>query len=117
MIPNGEVERYAYLSIRLPEEIVILNENDFETKCGESLYGFTNKIISCTVTNGGRTILIKDGFINAGTTNLTDSDGLYFPPDIGFTLDKFQNPRTSGSTGAWNVTILSNKDKELYFWQ
>ena len=93
LIPNGEVLRYGYLKIDLPDDTFILDDNDFETSCGEDVYGFTNTDISCVVTDGGRTILIRDGFQNIGTTNFTDDDGLYSPPDLGFTLDRFQNPR------------------------
>ena len=74
--------RYAYLEIQLPDEVDIINERDFEDSCGENLFAFTNSVISCVVTNGARTIQIKDGFLYAASTNLTDSDGLYYPPDI-----------------------------------
>ena len=74
--------RYAYLEIQLPEEVQIVDDNDFENSCGEDLFAFTNTVISCVVTNGQRTIQIKDGFLYAASTNLTDSDGLYYPPDI-----------------------------------
>lgn len=66
-----------------------MNKNDFETSCGENLSGFTSTKISCVVTNGGRTLRIRDGFLNLGTNTLSDSDGLYYPPDLEFTLDKF----------------------------
>ena len=116
IIPNGEVARYGYLEIALPAEIEIVNERDFEDSCGEKVYGFTNTKISCVVTNGGRTIQVKDGFLLAGSTNLTDSDGLYYPPDLLFTLNGFQNPRVAGFTSAWNVTIKNEWDKVLYNW-
>ena len=45
---------------------------------------------------------------------MTDSDGLYYPPDLLFTLNGFQNPRVAGNTGAWNVTIKNEWDKVLY---
>ena len=63
VIPNGEVARYGYLEIDLPDEVVIIEERDFEDSCGESVYGFTNTKISCVVTNNGRTLQIKDGFL------------------------------------------------------
>ena len=47
---------------------------------------------------------------------MTDSDGLYYPPDLLFTLNGFQNPRVAGNTGAWNVTIKNEWDKVLYNW-
>ena len=53
----------------------------------------------------------------AASTNLTDSDGLYYPPDLQFTLNGFQNPREAGYTDSWNVTIYSEWDKTLYYWQ
>ena len=81
--------RYGYLEIQLPEEVTIVNERDFEDDCGENLYAFTNTVISCVVTNNKRTIQIKDGFLYAASTNFTDSDGLYYPPDISFTLNGF----------------------------
>ena len=115
--PNGEVPRYGYLEINLPDGVTIVNERDFEDSCGENLYAFTNTVISCVVTNGSRTIQIKDGFLYAASTNLTDTDGLYYAPDIQFTLDGFQNPREQGYTGAWNVTIFNDWNKELYYWQ
>lgn len=80
--PNGEVPRYGYLEINLPESVSIVNERDFEDSCGENLFAFTNTVISCVVTNGSRTIQIKDGFLYAASTNLTDTDGLYYAPDI-----------------------------------
>lgn len=89
VVPNGDVPRYGYLELSLPDEIVIIEENDFENACGEDLYAFTNTVISCVVTNGGRTIQIKDGFLYAASTNMTGDDGLYYPPDIQFTLDGF----------------------------
>lgn len=63
IVPNGDIPRYGYLEISLPDEVEIINENDFENSCGEDLYAFTNTVISCVVTNGGRTIQIKDGFL------------------------------------------------------
>lgn len=81
--------RYGYFEINLPDSVDIIDENDFENSCGEDLFAFTNTVISCVVTNGGRTIQIKDGFLYQASTNLTDSDGLYYTPDIQFTLDGF----------------------------
>ena len=115
--PNGEVPRYGYMEITLPAEVDIVNERDFEDSCGEDLFAFTNSVISCVVTNGSRTIQIKDGFLYAASTNLTDTDGLYYAPDIQFTLNGFQNPREQGYTSAWNVTIFNEWEKELYYWQ
>lgn len=89
VVPCGEVPRYGYFEINLPDSVDIIDENDFENSCGEDLYAFTNTVISCVVTNGGRTIQIKDGFLYQASTNLTDSDGLYYTPDIQFTLDGF----------------------------
>jgi hypothetical protein len=117
VIPNGEVERYGYLKIDLPDDTFILDDNDFETSCGEDVYGFTNTEISCIVTDGGRTILIKDGFLYVASANFTDDDGLYSSPDLGFTLDNFANPREAGFSSTWNVTVMSRMDKELYYWQ
>ena len=48
---------------------------------------------------------------------MTDSDGLYYAPDIAFTLDGFQNPREQGYTSPWKVTIYNDWEKELYYWQ
>ena len=79
--------------ITLPEEVWIPDDEsrvrEFEDSCGENLFGVTNTIISCVITSGGSQIKVKDGFLYQATTNLTDSDGLYFPPDISFTLDGF----------------------------
>ena len=63
IMPNGDLIRYTYLKIDLPDEIIIDDDNDFETSCGSNIEGFTNDVISCVVTNGGRSILIKDGFL------------------------------------------------------
>lgn len=82
IVPNGEVPRYGYIELKLPVEVSIPNEKDFENSCGEHLYALTNSVISCVVRDGGRTLQIKDGFLYKATTNLTDSDGLYYPPDI-----------------------------------
>lgn len=81
--------RYAFLVISLPPEVGIVDERDFEDSCGEDLHAFTHTLLSCVVADGGRTIKIDGGFQSAATTNLTDSDGLYYPPDLSFTLDKF----------------------------
>ena len=89
IVPNGEVPRRGYLEINLPDEVDIINDRDFEDSCGEDLYAFTNTVISCVVTNNARTIQIKDGFLSVASTNLTDDDGLYYPPDIQFTLNGF----------------------------
>ena len=53
------MERYGYLLIDLPDELVIpIQDNSrvraFETKCGENLSGFTNDAISCVVKSSGR---------------------------------------------------------------
>ena len=74
--------RSSYLEIQLPEEVTIVNERDFEDECGENLFAFTSDKISCVVTNGSRTIQIKYGYISVASTNFTDSDGLYYAPDI-----------------------------------
>ena len=47
---------------------------------------------------------------------MTDTDGLYFPPDLQFTLSGFQNPREAGYSSPWNVTIYNTNDKVLYYW-
>ena len=117
VIPNGEIERYAYLVIELPDEVEILEDNDLETFCGYNLYAFTNDLISCVVTNNRRTIQVKDGFLYEATANFTDDDGLYFPPDLQFTLQGFRNPRESGYSSPWNVTIYNEFNKVLYYWQ
>ena len=56
--PNGEIPRYSYLLLDLPEELAIPNEqsriNRFETSCGKNLSGFTNTVISCVIRNGGK---------------------------------------------------------------
>lgn len=93
MTPNGEVERYSYLKIDLPADLKIPTTssriNLFETKCGSNVSGFTNTVISCVVKDSGSSIQVKDGFLYAGSTNFTDSDGLYFPPQLSFELDGF----------------------------
>jgi len=119
--PNGDVFRYSYLVIDLPQALYIPDDESrvrrFEDKCGENLFGFSNALISCVVANGGRQIQIKDGFLYADTKNLTDSDGLYFPPELGFTLNGFANPREGGTFGPFNVSIYNKWDKLLYNWQ
>jgi len=77
------------LELSLPPEVGIVSERDFEDSCGEDLHAFTNSVLSCVVADGGRTIRIKGGFQYQASTNLTDSDGLYYPPDLSFTLDGF----------------------------
>ena len=116
VVPNGDVTRYGYLQLDLPDQVTIVNDRDFEDSCGEDILHFTNTAISCVVTNGGRSIQIKDGFLYAASTNLTDTDGLYYPPDLQFTLDGFQNPREAGYTDSWNVTVYDEWDKTLYYW-
>ena len=105
--PNGEVQQSGYLSINLPNDIFISNKSDFETSCGLDLSGFTNSKITCVVTNSGRTIQIKDGFLSKGTSTLMDSNKLYSPPTLQFTLNKFTNPSKLGATGAFGVTIYN----------
>jgi len=79
--------------IELPEALWIPDDEarirEFEDSCGSDLFGITNTLISCVVASRGSQIKVKDGFLYQATTNLTDSDGLYFPPDISFTLDGF----------------------------
>lgn len=116
MQPNGEIPRYGYLQIDLPDEVTITNDRYFEDSCGENIEAFTNTVISCVVMNNLRTIQIKDGFLYEASTNFTDSDGLYFPPDLYFTLDGFKNPRETGYTSPWNITIYNDSDKVLYYW-
>lgn len=116
VVPNGDCIRYSYLKIDLPDEIEIQDDNDFETSCGEDLTGFTNTVISCVVTNGGRSILIKDGFLYEASTLLSNGDGDYSPPDLRFSLANFKNPREAGYTGAWDVTILDRWDDVQYSW-
>ena len=89
VVPNGDVTRYGYLQIDLPDEVTIVNDRDFEDSCGEDILHFTNTAISCVVTNNGRSIQIKDGFLYVASTNLTDTDNLYYPPDLQFTLNGF----------------------------
>lgn len=114
--PNGEIPRYGYLQIDLPDEVTITNDRYFEDSCGEDIEAFTNSVISCVVMNNLRTIQIKDGFLYEASTNFTDTDGLYFPPDLYFTLDGFKNPRETGYTSPWNITIYNDSDKVLYYW-
>lgn len=116
IVPNGDLVRYSYLKIDLPAEIEIQDDNDFETSCGFDLEGFTNTVISCVVTNGGSSILIKDGFLYEASTLLSDDDGDYDPPDIRFSLANFKNPREAGYTGAWDVSIIDRWDDEIYTW-
>ena len=80
------------------------------------MFAFTNSVISCAVINSSKSILIRDGFLYEATTNFTDTDGLYFPPDLQFTLSGFTNPRAAGYSGAWDMTIYNEWDKTLYSW-
>ena len=75
--PNGEVPQNGYLAITLPTDIIISNKSDFETSCGLDLSGFTNSKITCVVTNSGRMIQIKDGFLSKGTSTLANANKLY----------------------------------------
>ena len=95
----------------------ITNDRYFEDSCGENIEAFTNTVISCVVMNSKRTIQVKDGFLYQASTNFTDSDGLYFPPDMYFTLEGFKNPKATGYSGPWNITIYNSSDKALYYWQ
>ena len=54
--PNGEIPRYGYLQIDLPDEVTITNERYFEDSCGENIEAFTNTVISCVVMNNKRVI-------------------------------------------------------------
>ena len=63
-----------------------------------------------------RTIRIINGFQFFATTNLTDDDGLYYPPELIFTLDGFFNPREGLTTNPWNVTIYNSDDDVIYYW-
>jgi hypothetical protein len=108
--PNGEVQQGSYLSINLPNDISISNKSDFETSCGLDLSGFTNSKITCVVTNSGRTIQIKDGFLTKGTSTLSNTNKLYLPPTLQFTLDKFTNPSKTGTSGAFGVTIFNSSN-------
>lgn len=58
LTPNGDVFRYSYLVIELPEALKIPDDETrvrrFEDKCGENLFGLTNTVISCVVSFGGR---------------------------------------------------------------
>ena len=88
--PNGEMTYQSTLKIVLPDQITILDRNDFETSCGENLYGFTNEDgISCAVSNDLKEITIRDGFLYEASANFTDDDGLYFPPELLFSLTGF----------------------------
>ena len=115
--PNGEIPRYGYLQLELPEEVTITSDRYFEDSCGENIEAFTNTVISCVVMDSKRTIQIKDGFLYQASTNLTDSDGVYFAPDLYFTLEGFKNPRATGYTSPWNVTVYNESQKALYYWQ
>jgi len=118
--PSGDIARYSYLLLDLPEQLKIADDEKkvrlFEDKCGENLFGFPSSTISCEVKSGGRQIKIKDGFLYQGTTNFTDADGIYMPPELGFTLAGFANPRESGTFGPFNVSIYNSWDKLLYSW-
>ena len=48
---------------------------------------------------------------------MTDTDGIYFPPDLSFTLDGFKNPRVTGYSSPWNITVYNEAGKHLYYWQ
>ena len=117
---SGEIDRYCYFVIDLPEALWIPDDETrvraFEDRCGEDLFGTTNNVISCVITDGGSKIQVKDAFLYAATTNLTDSDGLYFPPEIQFTINGFQNPREGGTFGPFNITVLTRRDKAVYEW-
>ena len=114
--PNGEIPIGAYIEIELPTEIEIVDEDDFEASCGEDLYVFTQDYINCQVRNNMRTIRIINGFQFFPTTNLTDDDSSYDPPELLFTLDGFFNPREGVTTSPWNVTIYDSGDDVLYYW-
>ena len=100
----------------MPDDVTIISENEFEDSCGEDLFAFTNSVISCAVINSSKSILIRDGFLYEASANFTDTDGLYFPPDLQFTLSGFTNPRAAGYSGVWGVTIYNEWDKTLYAW-
>ena len=56
IVPNGEISRNSYILIDLPDEVLIEEDNDFETSCGFDLYAFTNDVISCVITDNKRFI-------------------------------------------------------------
>ncbi len=57
---SGEIDRYCYFVIDLPEALWIADDESrvraFEDRCGENLFGTTNNVISCVVTDGGSKI-------------------------------------------------------------
>ena len=91
---SGEIDRYSYFVIDMPEAFWVNPDDEtrvrvFEDRCGEDFFGITNNVISCVVADAGSKIQVKDAFLYQATTNLTDSDGLYFPPEVAFTIDGF----------------------------
>jgi hypothetical protein len=69
--PSGELYRYSYLRIVLPDEIRVYDERELEKNCNYNLAGFTSNRISCKV--NGNVIFINSGFNQRATTAMTET--------------------------------------------
>ena len=67
--PSGEIWRYSYLRIVIPDEVRIYDEKELERECNYDLSGFTSRRISCKVR--GKIIEIRNGFDLRETTSMT----------------------------------------------
>lgn len=87
------------------------------SSCGTDLQDFTNdQGISCAVPDDRLSITIRDGFLYQASTNITDDDGIYSPPNIQFTIGGFTNPREGGIYGPFGAKIIDFWDDTIYEW-
>lgn len=87
--PSGELYRYSYIRIVMPDEIRIYSEREIEKNCNYNLKGFTSSRINCKV--NGNVIFINSGFAMSETTAMTTTGyrggrDTMIPPMLEFSL-------------------------------
>jgi hypothetical protein len=105
--PSGELYAGSFLVVTLPDDVVVYDERSLERDCSYNIDQFTFSRINCKV--NGNVITINSGFTSQPTTVMTDNDTMD-PPILLFSLPQFWNPRSTGITDAFALSIYSEDD-------
>lgn len=89
----------------MPTDIQIPSRTNSQYNCGGTLSGFTGSPIYCGISLDGQYLTISNGFWYYASVD---------PPTIKFTLMKLKNPRSTQTTGNFNVTIYNADNYVLY---